>query len=116
MRVCGKSFAGFTKVGVKANRALVADAGNVRGDSLNLAERAIAEDTAMDLIMYGMFGDRPIDRDEPMTWMSARCILNARPAIVPVRAGQAFMANANDSLVTAIADRCMLMVPPWTTA
>ena len=98
MWVRGKSFAGFTKVGVIADRAFVANAGDICGNSLILAEWAIAEDATVDLAMHRMLGNRPINRDEPMAWMSARCILYARPAIVPVGTGQAFMANADDPL------------------
>jgi hypothetical protein len=87
-----------------ADGALEASAHDVRWDSLVLAQWAIAVDASV-ASEHGLgLRDRGVDGSEAVTGVLEGSVRDTGAAVVPVWAVEALVADAVDSLVTAIAD------------
>lgn len=111
VKVARVGLARSAKVRVGADGALVPDAGDVRDDTVGLAEGAIAADALMDRVKaraHGpSMGERLVDGSEAVAGMVSRGVLDALAAVVPIRAVKALVTNSPDELVTLVADGVM---------
>jgi len=104
MAVNRDSFTVGTEVGIMTYSTLITIANNVATVAFALAEWPIAVDAIMNLGLRWCIRDWFVDRGESVARMDMLRALDAGRAIIPVRASQAFVANANDVLITPITD------------
>ena len=97
------SLAILAEVGVMANSALVANALNIRQVLLVGAERPIAIDAVVAVTSVERLGQGFVNWNKAVAGVDELGVLDAVGTIVPVGAVQAFMADAIDELVTAVA-------------
>lgn len=93
------SLAVSAEVCIIANCTLVANSRDVL--LVALAEWAVAEDAKVGLTTFGNFGNGFIDRGESMARVSPWRLFDAFIAIIPIRAIQTLVSNANDSLTSS---------------
>jgi hypothetical protein len=98
MAVNRDSFTVGTEVGIMTYSTLITIANNVATVAFALAEWPIAVDAIMNLGLRWCIRDWFVDRGESVARMDMLRALDAGRAIIPVRASQAFVANANDVL------------------
>jgi hypothetical protein len=111
VRVGRACLARLAEISVVADSALEAVADNVgRTRTSSRAQRAVAANSIMNRPVHGaepsgtVILEWLIDGDEAMTWMDEGGVHNAARAVVPIRAILAFVADALDTLVAAVAD------------
>jgi hypothetical protein len=102
--VSWESLATGTEVAVITDSTLVANAADVALSSLVLAQRTVAEDAIVDFMLTRGLTNSIINLDEPVTRVVLRCCSNALRAEIPVGTSQALVADANNTLVTAVTD------------
>lgn len=97
------SFAVCAEVSVVANSTLKSVATNIVLLALDSAKRAITIDTEVGLWTRTISGERLIERSEAVAWVYLCGAKAAGGAVVPVRAIQALVADANDGLRNGLA-------------
>lgn len=90
------SLAVSAEVCIVANCTLVANSRDVL--LVALAEWAVAEDAKVDFTTFGDFSNGLIDRGESMAWVSLWRLIDAFKAIIPIRAVQTLVSNADEGL------------------
>lgn len=98
MVISGEGFTAGAEISVFTDSALVANPVDIALRGLVLAEGAITEDSIMDFVLTGSFADSIVDLNKTMARVMLGGGQNALGAEVPVRAGQAFVTDANDAL------------------
>lgn len=93
-----ESLAIGAEVNVITDGTLVTDTGDVALSRFVLAERTIAEDTVVNLILTRLLPNSLVKRSESVTRVAVGCVLNALRAIVPVGARETLVANADNVL------------------
>jgi hypothetical protein len=96
--VTGVGLAARAEVNVVTDGTLVANAGNIALSRLVIAQRAITEDAKVDLRVTRQITNSFVDRGEAVSRVVLVGLLDARGAVVPVRARQALVAGADDTL------------------
>lgn len=96
--VIGMGLAARTEVNVVTDGTLVANTSNVALSRLAIAQRAITEDAKVDLRVTRLLTNSFVDRGEAVSRVVLVGFLDARRAVVPVGARQAFVADADDAL------------------
>lgn len=86
------------EVNVITDRTLVTNTGDVALCGLVLAHGSIAEDAIVDLVKTGLVTERIINRRESVTGMVDWGLGMTLGAEVPIWAGQALVAGANNAL------------------
>lgn len=86
------------EVGVVADGTLIANTLDVV--VLVLAERTVAVDTYVAWLAHARYGKRLEEGREAMPWVDQGGVLDALRAVVPVRALEALVADAEDWLVS----------------
>jgi len=81
-----------------AHRTLVSNACNITVSRPVLTEWTIAENAKVDLGTAHRFRDGVVDRRESVSRMDLADALKALETIVPIRTGEAFVANAHNIL------------------
>jgi hypothetical protein len=104
MSIGGMGLAVCAEISVIADRALKADALDVRLLLLVLAEGTIAVDANVAVAAGNRLSQWLIDGDEAMSRMYVLGALDALGTEVPVRAVQTLVADTVDELLTSIAD------------
>lgn len=105
MRVGRQGFALGAEISVMAYRALVSDTREIARERPVLAQWPITENAVVDFMMLRPLSYRLIDWNKAMAWMGACSICKASRAVIPIRTGQALVADANNTLRTLASDQ-----------
>jgi hypothetical protein len=105
--VAWQSLARGAEICVVANSALVSDALDVVLVGLAATQRSIAVDAEVANSDTTRLRNWLVEGREAMAWVDVVNVLVAVVAVVPIRAIQALVANAEDLLVTSVADGAM---------
>jgi hypothetical protein len=105
------------EVNVIADSTLVANTLDVALSRLILAQGAVTENAIVNVhLMRRLVADSFINRSESVARVGLLGARGTGTAVVPVWAAQTLVPGANNALVTAITDSCMLELTTWKTA
>jgi hypothetical protein len=92
------SFAARTEINVVTDGTLVSNSRDVALSGLILAQRAITEDTKVDLRVARLLTNSFVNRSEAVARVVLVGLLDAAGTVVPVGARQALVAGTDDAL------------------
>jgi hypothetical protein len=102
------SFAARTEINVVTDGTLVSNSRDVALSGLILAQRAITEDTKVDLRVARLLTNSFVNRSEAVARVVLVGLLDAAGTVVPVGARQALVAGTDDALLASITNSSVL--------